>query len=868
MDGEAEAIQSLLFSQVHFVIVQSSTIRLSDAEALAILLVDNGAQEHSLSGSNGKIPLNEITHIVSATPDFPEYDAATDTLKSVVKPEWVTASVAKGRLANPRSYSPDPRLFFSGLVLCCADIPEGDKDAIMGGVLAAGGLYSSSVTKMVTHIVALTMDHEKCQTVLKKDLKCKIVLPHWFDDCLRIGKRLDEDPYMLPDPEILRTKPGDPVIDTKKIDLQGASSTQPSDLPKLLHSHSSGTRRFDVLKGKKLMLCNDLNIGSHLRATIEELIDSGGGTVTSSVYRADMLICHYRESSDYRIASRAQKEVGNLAWLYYLITYNSWVSPMKRLLYYPVSERGLPGFDKFRISLSNYNGEARVYLENLAIAAGGAFTKTMKEDNTHLITAHQNSEKCDAAKEWNINMVNHLWLEESYAKWQIQTLSNPRYTHFPPRTNLSDVVGQTPIDRHAVEKHFFPADTVDESAGRGAPRLNARALQQHDQDSGPLGSGQLPPSSSEFVPYRTRPAGATPKASKSNKANGPLRTPAASRIVIDGKENETPSTTSSRGAKDRAAAKLHDQATDIALYEKEKKRVGGVIFGGRRQTSEDAVSSGSRKRSNSKDEGAATAEDNRDKKRAKTNKLPPPAMRLLLTGYKGWAGTGKKEAEDKSRLRDLGVLVTQDPTHCTHLASPSIVRTKKFVCALARAPVVISTDFVVDCLAKDEWRDPEDYILNDLTGEQKMGFQLSEALSRARNHRGQLLRGMTIYCTETVKGGFDVYKAIIEANGGKCLLYKGRAGSIASSRAGGHEEDPDAMETDEPEYVYLITGDTPVEMALWPKFRQMVQGTGKLPRIAQTDWLLNSALQQQLHWKEVYEPKEDGVSNDPVRSEV
>lgn len=100
-------------------------------------------------------------------------------LKSIVKPEWVTASIAKGRLANPRSYSPDPRLFFSGLVLCCADIPEGDKDAIIGGVLATGGLYSGSVTKQVTHIVGLTMDHEKCQIVLKKDLMCKVVLPHW-----------------------------------------------------------------------------------------------------------------------------------------------------------------------------------------------------------------------------------------------------------------------------------------------------------------------------------------------------------------------------------------------------------------------------------------------------------------------------------------------------------------------------------------------------------------------------------------------------------------------------------------------------------------------------------------------------------------
>lgn len=153
--------------------------------------MDNGAQAHSLPGPNGRISLGEITHIISATSDFIEYDDATDALKSVVKPDWVTASVAKGRLANPRSYSPDPRLFFSGLVLCCADIPEGDKDAIMGGVLATGGLYSSSVTKLVTHIVAMTMDHEKCQTVLKKDLKCKIVLPHWYDPRgLSLAKRI------------------------------------------------------------------------------------------------------------------------------------------------------------------------------------------------------------------------------------------------------------------------------------------------------------------------------------------------------------------------------------------------------------------------------------------------------------------------------------------------------------------------------------------------------------------------------------------------------------------------------------------------------------------------------------------------------
>lgn len=126
-----------------------------------------------------KIALTEITHIISTSIDFPDYDAAAASLKSVVKPDWVTSSIAKNRVANPRQYSPDPRLFYSGMVVCCADLPQGDSDAIIGGVLAMGGLYSSAVTKLVTHIVALTTENDKCQVALSKNLKCKIVLPHW-----------------------------------------------------------------------------------------------------------------------------------------------------------------------------------------------------------------------------------------------------------------------------------------------------------------------------------------------------------------------------------------------------------------------------------------------------------------------------------------------------------------------------------------------------------------------------------------------------------------------------------------------------------------------------------------------------------------
>ena len=209
----------------------------------------------------------------------------------------------------------------------------------------------------------------------------------------------------------------------------------------------------------------------------------------------------------------------------------------------------------------------------------------------------------------------------------------------------------------------------------------------------------------------------------------------------------------------------------------------------------------------------------------------------------------------------MGVLVTEDPSNCTHLASPRIVRTRKFVCALARAPMVISTKYIDDCLAQNTKLNPDDYVLSDPDGEERQSFKLTEALSRARENKGRLLHGMTIYCTETANGGFDTYKAIVEANGGECRLYKARPSSAALLKVEGGDHNPDEIESETPEPVYLLSGSTPEETRLWPKFRKMVEGKGKLPRIVETDWILNTALRQEMHWYEQYALSEARINN-------
>ena len=179
----------------------------------------------------------------------------------------------------------------------------------------------------------------------------------------------------------------------------------------------------------------------------------------------------------------------------------------------------------------------------------------------------------------------------------------------------------------------------------------------------------------------------------------------------------------------------------------------------------------------------------------------------------------------------------------------------KFICALARGPFVISTDFVDQCLEQNKRLRPEDFELKDVEGEARLGVKLTEVTARAKENKGHLLRGYVVYCTEAIHGGFDTFKAIAEVNGGKCLLYRARAGSHPVARATGHEKDS-------PQYLYLLSGDTPEEVKLWPKFRQLAAGNNMVPRIVKSDWMIELAMTQRMHWQEHYEWKDDAAEVD------
>ena len=397
------------------------------------------------------------------------------------------------------------------------------------------------------------------------------------------------------------------------------------------------------------MISEDLEIGPRLRNVLKDLIEGGGGTITNSVHKADMFVCHWRDGMDYLQASRDGIDVGNLSWLYYLITHNEWTSPLRRLLHYPLPRDGIEGFKDFKITLSNYGGEARTYLENLVIAAGAEFTKSMKTENTHLITARDTSEKCAAAKEWGVEMVNHLWIEESYAKGKMQNLTDPRYTHFPPRTNLGEIIGKTQLDRKTLQQQYFPKDSTP-SPSRIRPVTRPIMHEKTRNSTNPQMSNEdfeMGGQDDEADPVDSKKDSAGRARSRSTNLVQ-VTTPAANRRTSAGKENDTPGSTGSRRAKDKAASTIHGLAGDIALYEKERKRKGAV-WGGERAANqiEKQKSSGRSSSPAMKHDQDGSSDDETNTPKRQRIGLPPVKIRLMITGYKPWLSNLTKEDNDK-----------------------------------------------------------------------------------------------------------------------------------------------------------------------------------------------------------------------------
>jgi hypothetical protein len=144
---------------------------------------------------------------------------------------------------------------------------------------------------------------------------------------------------------------------------------------------------------------------------------------------------------------------------------------------------------------------------------------------------------------------------------------------------------------------------------------------------------------------------------------------------------------------------------------------------------------------------------------------------------------------------------------------------------------------VETCIREERIVESDDYLLKDPEGEKRLSVNLAESLARAKKNRGKLLEGQTVYCTPGVHGGFEVCKRIVDANGGVCILFKTPKRPANA---------PDS------ERIVLLSSDAPGCKKQWPRFEGMAKSMGRDWAIYKSDWLLETAMNQQVVWADKY----------------
>ena len=725
----------------------------------------------------------------------------------ICTPDWVKASLSKQRIQDPRRYSPDPRQFFTGVCVTGGDLPEGDKEAIYGGVMALGGQYSDELVKGTTHVVTMSMDSDVVRRVMQDPSRTvEVVLPHWFDDCLKLRRRVPSDPYRFPNPRVLESNHRDdtplPLSPEKNFALISDAGLAAEQTPPECFE--------DIFKGKKVYFGADLSLSARVLTSMSTVINYCNGHMAKNLQTADIYIGKYRDGQEYTAAEHGYKVVGNWLWLFFCLSRGVYSSPREHLLHYPRPRRGLPEFSKYKITVSNYTGEARTYLERLIIQLGAEFTRSMRPDNTHLITAIESGEKFNTAKEWNINCINHLWLEESYASWTAKPVTNSNYVTFPREVHLTDVIAKTPVSQEGIAP-FFMEDTEDEAEG----------TPERDGPPSPIVEADLDEDTQDFelpLIHDVRELSSFSRSDKPADTTNVLRsaTPPdeiskvnTPKVMISKRDltTATPSrlneaTPSSRGSNRKAgqaaASKLRDAMEDANEYGQQMRRKNKLP-----PLPNEIAPPSKRVKASSPDR-------------------PKELARIVLTGCPPLSEQLHKQCTK------MGIEIIDDPTQATHLVSPRIARTKKFVVAIPRCPNFVNYEWLTSTIKAKELCSEKDYPLEEaVPAAWSKGLVFRDVLKRAKKlqQTGGLLAGLNILVTDAVckVGGLETYREIITVNGGTCSL----AGRSVLDRNPGNDT---ILITDGP--------DDPAILKLTKKSPSL--------RVHEREWLMTCCIRQEL----------------------
>ncbi|RKP28429.1 hypothetical protein METBISCDRAFT_3488, partial [Metschnikowia bicuspidata] len=588
-----------------------------------------------------------VEHVLSHTADFSTAAVAAERLVPVTTVQWLVDSCREQQKKNYRLYFPAPAPPLAGVVLCAANnLPQGDKDAIYTAVRLFGGQYLDSLSRYTTHLVAVDRVNSKAVVAAhlrqKQGLFIKVVHLAWFAECLRQQRRVDEEPYLLSDPVVCES--GQPNAALVRTGPDIRSSEHP------------------VLAGKRVYVSSDFNMSKTLVDALEELIRAHGGTVVREFDEnaMDVFVGRFRSGERFRRAFALPRvHVGLLPWLFKIIASRRYLRPADgSLLDFPVPKKRIPGFHKLRISVTSINGDARHYLAQLISNMGAVFTKTLDCKNDVLVCGCVASSKYLVARSrWrNIKLVNHLWIEECFARWQLLDPADARYAAGATAARLG--------------KTRLPLSVLAHWSDHGSEHLGV-------EDSDEEGTTMQPGGEKETC--------AEKKTGRTEWTSGRADEPVS---VSDIPSSPVPER-ACRSAKQKASLKLHSDIEDLNKYTSMSKSSHQM----EKYMHQLELAASTHKR-----DGAQESAKNTQHKKKK-----PEDMRhtLVMTGCEH---TLVLSRSDMLKLARVGLKVVSDYTAAKRpvdtIVAPKVLRTEKFLKCLSRAHRIIHPSYLSAVLSQ------------------------------------------------------------------------------------------------------------------------------------------------------------------------
>ncbi|ORX53841.1 hypothetical protein BCR36DRAFT_410986 [Piromyces finnis] len=698
---------------------------------------------------------NDINHELKSITNF-----------NIVTPSWVDISIKTNIVQNPIYFSPDLSLFFSGVIATAIGIDERDCKEIYSSIETFGGQWSPTYKKGVTHVITLF----DSINIKDSDEDVKIILPHWFEDCVKLKRKIPEKIYLHPNPILLQFSTKD--INELYFKEQAIEFIEPT---------------YPYLKDKKLYIDPDIKKNGEFEKCSNLLKESGVKTLdNNSIDQSDYIVLKNKNNINY-IKNKSIKDIPIVTefWLYDVLRQKRIIRPYSKLCYSFLEFLDLPKMENFTITITNYHGQARKYIIQLIYALGAKFTSNMTTDNTHIICGECTGKKYEKAVEWNIEIVNHLWLEDCYRNRCVQAITKPIYTYYPPQLNA--IVGNIFVEwnNHQHIVYLFQQGLTSSSSSVTPPTKIINDEIPKKYDNGHLEENRKKKKNT-ILQYETHPA-ISPQPFKNTKlipeekSLDSMTYDSTSLIKTSLSKKNKLSQMPGKGknqAQDKLATKkiasnknLSDENNSM---DHQKEEENGEIRGGskkRKNSVDEALNKKLKKKENiisTENPIIINSDENTNKNNSISNtnskdfsSIPTSKDKIFNVMF-----TGTKPTEqDIKKIKSLGGNVVKNINTCTHLLSKKIAKTEKFLIGISLCKHIIHYDWLSYSYLAGRMLDESFFPLKDELNEKEFSFSLQESLKRSQQKK--LLENLTFIVTPNAFPSLSVLSRIISSAGGK-----------------------------------------------------------------------------------------------------